>query len=196
MPLAGRDRIVARANELAGEGDRQAALELASMLLDTNAGDDEARELASRMMEEIGRATPNMNARGYYLTSAAELAGAWAPPPRPVIAPETIAQVPLATIIGTFPERLTDKAVGADFVLGIDISNTGESYTFVLRKGVGEVAPRRAESPDLRIVATERDFKEFLLTPLGAATNLLTGDVKIEGGVKNLARFNSLLKKP
>ena len=54
---------------------------------------------------------------------------------------------------------------------------------------------RAAQNPDLSFTSTEEGFKNFLLSPSGAAKNLLSGRVKISGGADKLLAFRSYLIK-
>ncbi|MCZ7587036.1 MAG: MBL fold metallo-hydrolase [Deltaproteobacteria bacterium] len=193
----GREKILAEARAAQERGDAQWAAELCDELLALNADDPEARAAKADALEKLGRETGNANARHFYLTSALDLRGEYKGPGKPEIDDGTVRDLPIGVIIRSFPERLDPKKT-ADIVktIGFTMTDTGETFTFIIRRGVGEVRDERAESPDLSFSATESDFKSFLIGTLSPAVALAGGRVKFSGGLDELIAFKSYLIQP
>ncbi len=193
--LGGRENILAAANEALNGKDYQWAAELTDILLAVDAEDTQARHIKADALWQLGAAEVNLNARNYYFSSALELREAYEPA-EPIINADTIKNVPAGVIIAALPERL-DPAKSSDLQMSVafEFTDTKENYVFYIRRGIGEIAERKIENPDLKFIATQSDFKAFLLGDVSGVKALATKMIRIEGGLSDLLKFKSLLIK-
>lgn len=195
--LGGRDILLKTVRQALDRDDARWAAYLADLLLALDARDREARILKAEALETLGRREKNPGARGYLLSSARELLDQYRGPGKPVIDGETLREVPIEVLIRSFPQRLKpDKTARVEMTIAFDFSDTGKSFTFFIRRGVGEVRAERADNADLRFLSTEKDFKDFLSGTMGPLKAMATGRVKVQGGPNKLAAFRSYLIKP
>ena len=80
--------------------------------------------------------------------------------------------------------------------VAFEFIDTGRDFTFIIRRGVGEVNARRAEDPDLKLTCTEPDFKAFLTGAMNPVAALAAGKIRVSGGIDSLLAFRSYLIRP
>ncbi|MCC6160328.1 MAG: MBL fold metallo-hydrolase [Deltaproteobacteria bacterium] len=195
--MGGRDAVTKAARAALEAGEAQWAAQLATHLMNADPADTSARAIAADAFEELGARETNMNARGYYLVSAAQLRGDWKGPGKPQIDARTLADVPIDVLLSTFPERL-DPATTGELVKSIAFrfSDSGKSFTLMIRNGVGELRAGVDGPTGLAFDATEADFKAFLSGELGPAQALASGRLRFTGSLTELIAFSSYLIKP
>ena len=193
----GRDKLLARIDEAIQQEDMPWAAQLADALLAIDKNDARAKQAKAVALWWLGMRESNPNARYYLLTSSLELQGRWQGPARPIITPDTIREMPVEVIVGTFPERL-DPVKTADVVMTLTfvLTDVDKSYTLYIRKGIGEVVDRADPHPDLKFVCTEQDLKTFLIGGIHAAKVLGSGRMQITGGFAKLFAFRSYMLRP
>lgn len=123
-----------------------------------------AKRLQASLLERLAAHTENPLIRNWRLSDAARLTGRLRLPSKPKINGATIQRVPLETLLRLLPARLNPRTASAvDLCIGFEAIDTGESYTFVIRQGVGELAPGLLESTTLVVRANEVDLKRVFL---------------------------------
>lgn len=195
--MGGRDAVANAARAALEGGEAQWAAQLATHLMNADPADTSAREIAADAFEQLGARETNMNARGYYLVSASQLRGDWQGPGKPTIDARTLGDVPIEVLLATFPERL-DPATTGELVKSIAFrfSDSGKSFTLLIRNGVGELRAGVDGSTSLAFDATEADFKAFLSGELGPAEALASRRLRFTGSLTELVAFSSYLIKP
>ena len=194
--LGGRDKLLAEIQSAISKQDMQWAVELIDTILDVDPDDKDAKLAKAEALWWLGLRSTNPNERCFLLSSAMELRGKFKAPGIPQITSETVRDVPVEVIIKTFPERIrVDKTNDINKVIGFQMTDTGKEFTFFIRYGVGEVSEARTENTNLRFIATESDFKAFLIGELAPAKALSSKRVVVEGGLSELMAFKSYLIK-
>jgi len=174
--------------------DWQWAAELADLVLTQEPQDAGAKNAKAQALRQLGQGETNFNARGYYLTSALELEGQYESPKRPKINIDTIRNLPVEVLLNTLPERLNpDRTADINKVIGFEFIDSGKHFTFLIRRGVGEINGQAAVKPDLKFTSSEADFKAFLIGDLSPASALVSGRVRVQGGLVELVKFKSYL---
>lgn len=195
--LGGRADVLAVVEEALGREEMQWAAELADLLLALDPGDGEAARAKATALEWLGLRDFNANASSYMITSAMELRGEYDPPPKPEIGRETLRDVPVEVIIRSLTARLKpEETADVEMTVAFAFTDTKRNFTFIIRRGVGEVNTRRAGDPDLTLTCTESDFKAFLTGTMNPVAALATGTIKVSGGIDNLLAFRSYLIRP
>lgn len=147
------------------DDDLQWAEWLGDHLLALNGKDKQASELMAQVEDRLAEQEPNPLMRSWRFSDAAELRGELHPPKKPKVTAATIAHVPTDTLIAVFPSRVDpDRAARVDLAIAFVFTDANRSYTFTIRRGVGEVAPVLLPDCDLIIRTTEADFKRALIT--------------------------------
>ncbi|MBI5527623.1 MAG: MBL fold metallo-hydrolase [Deltaproteobacteria bacterium] len=194
--LGGRENIAREIESAIARGDLQWTAELADVLLALDPADQAAARGKAAALRKMGEKEANANARSYLLTSAMELEGASRAAPRPAITFDTIKNVPIEVIIGSFPERLRpERTADVTMAIRFEFSDSDRGCTFLIRRGVGEVSTDGRPSADLTLKTTEGDFKRLITGELNPLTAATTGRAKVEGGIAAFARFLSYLSR-
>lgn len=144
--------------------DWQWALQLSDYVLRLRPDDAPARAARVRALTARGEAEANPNARHYYLMSAIELQeGRHLPDQAAKATPEMLRQMPLAAFFNGMAVNL-DAAASADVTqaVGFEFTDSGETWTVLIRRGVAEVRPGLAEGLDLHTKVSAQVFKEML----------------------------------
>ncbi len=163
-------------------GETQWAAELADMLLAIDPQNPDALEIKIEALFKLGEATANTNARGYYFTQAMELSNRLKPVGAMSVDAALARQIPLDKLFESMAVRL-DPEASADVVMtaAFRMTDTGETYTVAIRRGIAEIRPGFPDEPDLVLIVEEAHWKELALgvdSPLAA---LATGRLKVEG---------------
>ncbi|MEW5785885.1 MAG: alkyl sulfatase dimerization domain-containing protein [Bacillota bacterium] len=178
----GVDKLVEAARAALQEEEYQWAAELADMILILDQDSAEGREIKIEALMKMGEATYNTNARLYYITAAMELAGALDTASRIGVDAEMARVIPLSMIfehmtIKLDPEAAADVEMAAVF----NITDTGEVYSIIVRRGVAELRCHPVVDADLVINVAAQVWKEVALGVSNPLTALATGKIKVEG---------------
>jgi alkyl sulfatase BDS1-like metallo-beta-lactamase superfamily hydrolase len=83
-----------------------------------------------------------------------------------------------------------EKSADADTVVGFRFPDVSEEYTLHVRRGVAELQPHFPSSlPDMTVTVDSTVWKEILARKRNAAAAIASGEVGVEGGRIELARF-------
>lgn len=156
--MGGRDRVFAEAERAFFAGDPQWAAELTTPLIRIDNMDWNARHLKAAALRKLGYAQTSSSLRGFYLSGALELEGAFDPlaVQRQVVGqlidPATLPAANLFALLRyrVNPERAANKRAS----LGWRLTDTGEEFTLTLRNSILEILPRRVDTVDARIEMT------------------------------------------
>ncbi|RMF23553.1 MAG: MBL fold metallo-hydrolase [Deltaproteobacteria bacterium] len=193
----GRDRLLAQAREAARQRDWRWVLELTDHLLQLDREDERAKKLRIAALEALGGQASNPNARHYYLTRAAELAGRIEIAPRPAKPlPEMVHEFPLENFFRAMAVNL-DPVASADLDqrVGFVFPDTGEAFTIHVRRGVAEIQDRLADDLDMKATVDSKVFKEMLAELRNPAWTI-AHDFDVEGGKLAFTKFMSLFRPP
>lgn len=193
--LAGGVEALARKlDDAVAAQDWQWALQLSDHVLRLRPGDAGATAARVRALTARGEAEANANARHYYLMSALELKEGRALPERVTQpTPDMLRQMPLAAFFNGMAVNL-DAAGAADVVqsAGFEFTDTPESWTVVVRRGVAEVRPGLAGELDLHVKGSAQVFKETLARLRNPAVSFVTDFELVKG---NRLAFLAFMKR-
>ena len=190
----GPEKLLEAAGSALDNGEYQWAAELADMVLALEPEHCEAAEIKIEALIKLGEATYNTNARCYYFTSALELAGQLEKA-KPLQVDAGLAHViPLDLIFRHMAIKL-DPVAGADkeITAVFKITDTGEAYTVMVRRGVAEIRLEAVDEADLVMRVEEKVWKELALGVRNPLQALATGKIKVDGNkILKLKEFVSL----
>lgn len=197
--LAGGESALAQAlADATAAQDWQWALELSDHLLRLRPGDAEATAARVRALTALGEAEANPNARHYYLMSAIELKeGRQLPDQVAQAQPEMLRQMPLRAFFTGLAVNL-DAVAAAELVqkTGFEFTDTGETWTLAVRRGVAEAQPGLAPDLDLHVRVPAQAFKEMLARTRSPAATLARDFEVVKGNKLALAKFLKLFTPP
>jgi len=188
------DKIEAAAKQ----GEQQWVLQLSSYALRANPDDARAKQARIAALKALGGAETNPPARDWYFVAARELEGQLKLPQRIVKpTPEMLAAMPLSLFFDGMAVNLhAEDCLDRTIRVGFQFSDSGESYTYIVRRGVSELVPGIAGDVDLKVSVPAQAFREMLAGLRNPALSIAT-DFHVEQGNKlEFARFMQLFQPP
>jgi alkyl sulfatase BDS1-like metallo-beta-lactamase superfamily hydrolase len=173
----GVDKVKALTEKLAVENKWQEVLEMSSHLLQLEPENQQVKDLRVKALTDLAAVEENPNARHYYLTEAMELQKGIVARMEYRATPESLAPLPLTSIIETMAVNLDPHtSANVDEAVGLVFPGPNEAYTIHVRRGVAEVRRRRpaqlgSMKLDIKAVVDAQLFKEMLA---GLRSPLLT----------------------
>ena len=162
--LGDQQQSTERIEAAIANGEWQKALWLSRLLLARWPRSARCRELQATILEALAASSSNPLVRNWQRSDAAILRGEMRLPNKPAINGATIERLPLEALLRLLPSRLNPRAAHAvRTAIGFESLDTGQSFTLIIRQGVGELAPGLVESPSLTVRATERNLKRLFL---------------------------------
>jgi alkyl sulfatase BDS1-like metallo-beta-lactamase superfamily hydrolase len=193
--LAGGEQALLEKAKKAFQGEAfQWVLELTDQLIRVNPDLEEARELKAEALAKLAAMQTAATGRNYYLTQALEFRRQLSIGRAGTQFPEFVHSIPLDAIFDAMTVNLDpEKSAAVDTVAGFRFTDTGDTYTLHVRRGVVEVRHGFPEKPDLTVTVESRIWKEIIAGIRNPALALVK-DVKKEGGTIDLIRFLRLFK--
>lgn len=139
---------------------------------------------ASRIaaLRGLAAAESNPNARHWFLTSAAELAGELQLADRVLTpTPEMLASIPLARYFDALAVNLDAEAAG-DQVISVAFDFGDEAFTYHLRRGASEVRSGLDPQAEVQVRMEAQVFKEMLAELRSPAITLVRDTEMVRGG--------------
>ena len=190
VALAGGEDALLKQVETALKNEQyQWALQLSDYLTHT-AHETRAKQLKASALEGLAEMESNPNARHYYFTQAKELKEGLRAAVYPAPNPDFIAQLPAKNIFDSMPVYLkAEDTLDVVQTVQFNLTDTGETYSIQIRRGIAEVQPYPLAVPDVSITTTAKVWKEIsakIRSPLQA---ILDGDLTVDGGKLALVEF-------
>jgi alkyl sulfatase BDS1-like metallo-beta-lactamase superfamily hydrolase len=140
------------------------ALWLAQTLVASQPGNKAGRAKKAELLDRLAVDCANPLMKNWMHSDAELLRGNATLPAKPKINGATIAEMPVEQILRMIPSRLhPERAAAFTARIGFDFPDTGKQYTFIVRRGIGEMAPGMNEPCDVVIRATEIDFRRYFI---------------------------------
>jgi alkyl sulfatase BDS1-like metallo-beta-lactamase superfamily hydrolase len=179
---------------LAAHDPRWAAW-LGDLLLAADSRDDSARRLKAQALADLARTTTNPLFKHWYLHDAALLRSEMEPATRVPMDVRSVEHIPIEHLLGQLPYRIhAQRAARTTMTIRYVFPDTGKTFTFFLRRGVGELVPHAAGTPDLIMRMDEMDFKRaFVAQSISPLSAEFWRKIKFEapgGGL--MSRFRAL----
>ncbi len=200
--MGGRDAVVKAAREAANKGEQQWAAELLTYVIRLNTNDTEARKFKAEALRQLGYQTDNTNWRNWYITSARELDGTLnqavaAATMNSLSAPEIMRALPFNKFFEALTVRLDPvKSADAHLTVAFRLTDANQSYAVEVRRGVAQVHESSPLKADVTLQLTTAVMQRIITRETSFAAALQAGEIKAEGDVTTLARFNSFFDQP
>ena len=122
------------------------------------------RKKKSELLDRLAVECFNPLMKNWLRSDADLLRGDSRLPPKPRINGATLAEMPVEQILRMMPSRLHPlRASGLTARIGFDFTDTGKQYTFIVRRGIGELAPGMSEPCAVVVRATEDAFRRYFV---------------------------------
>lgn len=200
--MGGRDAVLKAAQTAADNGDHQWAAELLTQLIRLNPNDQEACKRKAHALRQLAYKTQNTNWRNWYITSARELDGTMnkavaAGAMSSLAAPEIMQQLPPGKFFEALTVRLDPlKSADVHLTAAFRITDTAQSYALEIRRGVAQLHEMAPASAEVTLHLTQAQMQRIIARQTTFANLLQAGEIRADGNVALLARFNSFFDPP
>ncbi|MBN1498004.1 MAG: MBL fold metallo-hydrolase, partial [Spirochaetes bacterium] len=192
----GAEKLLDHARRYAKKGEFQAALQLTGHLLRLDPGSGEARAIRARALTALGERERNPNARHYYLTEAIEISEGFVAIPKFKPDRAMVHRFPLSFFFDTLAVNLDAGAcMDLEKRVGFTFSDTGETWSIHLRRGVAETRPKLLDRLDILVSADSKKWKEMLAKLRNPVTTLAGFEYR-KGNAVEFARFMKYFEQP
>lgn len=187
--MGGSDAVVATARNAFADGDYRWAAEILNHVLFADPAHGGARALQADTLERLGFGSENGTWRSAFLAGATELRSGSFGTPAVTASPDMMAALSPVQVFDAIAIRVNGPRASAESIsIGVELTDSGESYRLDLRNGVLVHHDAAVDGADL-----------VLRTPARGLVGLLAGNVDgmtIEGDTAALARLMALLDAP
>ena len=162
--MGGRDKVLAEAEKAFKAGEVQFAAELTQLLVRINHQDWDARYLKAASLRARGYQELNTIARAWYLNGANELEGKVDPAKLMGLGMNVIqGSQSGAQIVQAWRYQVdADKAGDTRLALGIEFTDTGDSYRVELRNSILEISPGPLPAGTAKVSLTAEQLQAVL----------------------------------
>jgi alkyl sulfatase BDS1-like metallo-beta-lactamase superfamily hydrolase len=179
------------------EGDLLWAAELSDHLLRTDPKSKTAKALKAQVLRSLGEQHISANGRHYYIAQATETLGdpGYVRVDRSKVPDDFVADLKMSTLMGALPSKLkAEKTLDMDQVVLFKFTDTGETYSFHVRRGIVEMSRNAPEAPDMTISVSEVIWKDIIFQKRSPALAFASGDIDVDGGIIRVVRFLGLFE--
>ena len=180
------------------------AAELATYVLDSNPGNEEAKLLKAQAFRILAWKNPTSGGRNWYLTDARILEGKLDPKFLNQLSrtKERIIGTPIDVLLSLVRYQIDPQKSGnMNLTLGIKLNdadnstsnNTGNEYKLQIRKAVLEFQRSFPSNPDVAITTDERTLKQVIAGIITLDEAIRLGKLKIDGDPLKLKQFVRVL---
>jgi alkyl sulfatase BDS1-like metallo-beta-lactamase superfamily hydrolase len=200
--MGGREAVSKAAKKAFDTNEHQWAAELLTHLIRVNNNDLEARKLKADSLRQLAYKTENTNWRNWYITSARELDGslnkaAGAAVLSSLAAPDILKALPVVKFFEAMTVRLDPvKSAEANLTMAFRFTDTNQAYAVEVRRGIAQVHESLPKKVDATLVLTTPQLHRVMARQTTFAQMLQAGEIKAEGNVAMLARFNGFFDPP
>jgi len=197
--MGGAERVLQEAEGVLSEADPdpQWAAELADIVITARDGETEqAGKIKARALRQLAAATPNPNARNWYLSDALELEGKIDIAPAPVSAERVdfASQFPVDGVLQSMAVNLDPKkAQGVDQRAVFVFPDQGKRIGLHVRNQVAVVEPQAATGEALEITVNARDWLALVSGQRSFALAMADGTLQVSGGLGGKAELLQFL---
>ena len=200
--MGGREAVFKAAKKSFDAGEYQWTAELITHLIRVNKEDKEARKLKADSLRQLAYKTENINWRNWYITSARELDGtlnkaAGVAVLSSLAAPDILRALPVSKFFESMTVRLDPvKSADAQLTMAFHFIDTGNVYAVEVRRGIAQVHATLPAKVDATLNLTTADLQRVMARQSTFAQMLQKGEIKAEGNVATLAKFNGYFDPP
>ena len=190
----GEQELLKSASKAIEDKKYQWALELSTYLKVLNVDQDKVKQIRIEALTQLGSLQSNPNARHYFLTCAMEEKGLDLHK-EVNVKPEVLRTIPLNAVFKSLTVSL-DPVKSADVIKNVcfKFTDTGETFSLIVRKGVAELKNKRIGTPEISVEIDSQVWKEILVKLRDPLIAFAKGEIKVEGSKTELISFMQLFK--
>ena len=179
-------------------GEYQWALELADMLLAMDPNSDVAKNIKAEAADQLSKYQLASNDYYFYKTVAGELRNEIDVDPSTSnkVTPKQLKATPMTAIMRSLPVNLNaDKALEVNKSFSFKFSDSKETFTIFIRRGVAQLSQLENKDSDVEIYTDQQTLKEIFagLKNIASISLLLTDNtIQVEGGKLEFLKFLGL----
>jgi alkyl sulfatase BDS1-like metallo-beta-lactamase superfamily hydrolase len=192
----GEDALIAAAEQAARNEDHQWVLELTDYALRLSPSHQAATKHRIEALRALASVEANPNARHYYLSSAAELAGEITLPLMAVTPNDTMLNgIPINNFFNGMSVNLDGESAWDIYQSVVfEFPDLDQSFTFTVRGGASELRDGKSEDTDIHVRIDSLNFKRMLAGIRNPALAILSDFEYVKGGRIGFTRFMRLFE--
>jgi alkyl sulfatase BDS1-like metallo-beta-lactamase superfamily hydrolase len=192
--MGGAQQILARARKDFEAGEYRWVAEVLNQVLFAEPENQDARELQARTFEQLGYQQVSATWRHLYLMGAHELREGVAAAPMATRPNAYLRDMPSALLLDFAGIALDGpRAAGQRVAVNLTVTDTGESFDWILQDSVLRHAPRAVAKPDVVVAMDKAALAALVFRQASLAELVSRGTVHIEQGQPALAQLVDLL---
>jgi alkyl sulfatase BDS1-like metallo-beta-lactamase superfamily hydrolase len=194
--MGGAAAAIARARADFAKGEYRWVAQVTSQVVFAEPDHAEARALLADALEQLGYQAESATWRNAYLYGAQELReGVKALPPRPILAPDVLEAVGIATLFDFIAVRLDkDRVQGRHFVINWRFADTGDTLTLTLRhSALTHVIGKQAADAACTVTATKDALVGLIVGRTTVDQTIKDSALKVDGDAGALAALFDML---
>ena len=196
--LAEGSPLLKQAQLASDENDLQWALELVEMVLALDSDNVTAQSLKTSVLTHLSEQSSNAPERNYLLSQALETSGALEieQPEMSETPLATILSFPIDNIMRAMPVNLkAEDCLETRLVVGFSFPDVNQEYTITIRQGIAEVQDRLIENNNVKVTVSTDTWKSIVTEHRNILAAYATGDLVVDGSIKDLVHFLSLFQR-
>jgi alkyl sulfatase BDS1-like metallo-beta-lactamase superfamily hydrolase len=193
--MGGSAAVLARARAYFQKGEYRWVAQVVNHVVFAEPGNEEARELQARTLEQLGFQAESAVWRNFYLSGARELREGVSKVPMTWGSLDVIRSLTLDMYFDYLAILLNGpKAAGKKVTVDWIFTDTKQEYSLALENGVlNHRAGKRAVNPDATILLTRSVLDSISLRQATFPGRILAGDIKVEGSTWKFLELMSCL---
>ncbi|MES0882111.1 alkyl/aryl-sulfatase [Roseibium sp. SCP14] len=194
--MGGAQPILAKGQELIGNGEYFAATEILNKLVYAEPQNQDAKDLLADAFEQIGYQKESPSVRNSFLGAAYELRNGI--PEGATIettGPDTIKAMPVSMWLDFLGIRVNSaKAAGMEFTINLDIADRDEKIVIEMSNAtLTHIVGHKADEADLSLAINRADLESVMTGEQKLVDLIAEGTVKSEGDTKVIGQLASTL---
>ena len=194
--MGGAERILARGQQLHGEGKYLLASEILNKLVQAEPDNAGAKDLLADVFEQLGYQQENPGLRNSFLAAAYELrTGIPEGETASSSSPDVIRAMSTQLFLNFLAIRMDSrKAEGMRFTVNLTTPDNGERFIIELANAtLTNIAGFQAKDPDLTLTINRSDLEQTMMGIKKLEDQIADGTAKVEGDVGILAKLASTM---
>jgi alkyl sulfatase BDS1-like metallo-beta-lactamase superfamily hydrolase len=194
--MGGRDKIMAKSQELHDAGEYLQAQEVMNKLVQAEPENQAAKDLLADVFEQIGYQQENPGLRNSYLSGALELrSGIPEGAPIDSAGPDVVRAMSTELFLDFVGIRMDSREVGEmEFTINLVTPDNGEKFLIELSNAtLTNIEGYLADDPDLSITINRSDLEMVMMGAKSLAAQIEDGTAKVDGDTQILGSLASAM---
>ena len=102
----------------------------------------------------------------------------------------------IASLMDSMPVKLkSEECLNLKLRVGFDFTDIDKQYTVSIRRGVAEVVDRKLGNAQASVSVSSRVWKNIVTQQRNPVASLASGELQVDGSIRDLLHFLSLFER-